>query len=123
VLKESGERSLWDKDWNMVVDVGANAGDSVRVAIINTGIDRSHPDLQDNIVGGAYVYYDPSSPGGASLIEADYDDTDGHGTKVAGVVCAVDKDPGAVGAAPHSGIFAIKLESSFFLHPEVDARY
>lgn len=51
---------------------------SVVVAILDSGVDSSHPDLKDKLVQG-YNFYDDN-----------YDTSDvyGHGTKVAGVVAA-----------------------------------
>ena len=54
------------------------AGSGLKVAIIDTGIDRHHPDLDANYAGG----YD--------FVNSDNDPTDdnGHGTNVAGVIAA-----------------------------------
>ena len=82
-VERIGARSLWDKDRNVIVDNDANAG-NLTVAIVNTGVDIDHPDLQDNIVGGLRVYWDFLYNRVAT--SEDYDDTDGHGTEVAGVI-------------------------------------
>jgi subtilisin len=80
----------------------ANRGDGVKVAILDTGIDTSHPDLQ---VSGGCNYtstgrkYDPSK----------YSDDNGHGTHVAGIVAALNNDKGVVGVAPGANLYAIKV--------------
>ncbi|MEK7495980.1 MAG: S8 family serine peptidase, partial [Patescibacteria group bacterium] len=57
-----------------------NAANPIKVAIVDTGIDISHPDLKDNIKGGmSAVGYTTS-----------YNDDNGHGTHVAGIVGAID---------------------------------
>jgi len=53
---------------------------SVTVALIDTGIDIDHPDLQANIIGGTNL-----RPGEDSN---DYNDPHGHGTAVAGIIGA-----------------------------------
>jgi thermitase len=52
---------------------------SITIAIIDTGIDPSHPDLSGKIVAG-YDFYDNDS---------DPTDTNGHGTHVSGISAAV----------------------------------
>jgi hypothetical protein len=70
----------------------------VDVAVIDTGIDTNHPDL--NVVGGARYL------AGGSITE--FDDDNGHGTEVAGVLAALDNDIGVVGVAPGARLWAIK---------------
>jgi hypothetical protein len=55
-----------------------STGDSVTVAVLDTGIDSDHPDLVDRLVGGRNVV---SGNG-------DIEDIHGHGTAVAGTVAA-----------------------------------
>lgn len=68
----------------------------VDVAVIDTGIDIDHPDL--NVAGG----YNCSR--GNS-----YDDGNGHGTHVAGTIGAYDNDFGVVGVAPGARVWAIRV--------------
>ena len=69
----------------------------VDIAVIDTGIDINHPDL--NVVGGTRTV--AGNP-------ADYDDDNGHGTEVAGVIAALDNNLGIVGAAPGARLWSIK---------------
>src|SRR5713101_1629987 len=55
----------------------ATPGVGVNVAVIDTGIDLTHPDLQANIVGGKNCSTGRS-----------FNDGNGHGTHVAGIVAA-----------------------------------
>lgn len=68
------------------------------VAILDTGIDRDHPDL--NVVGG----YNCTSSN-----RNRWDDTNGHGTHVAGIVGALDNNIGVVGVAPGVRLWSVKV--------------
>ena len=68
------------------------------VAIIDTGVDRNHPDL--NVVGG----YNCTGPN-----RDRWDDVDGHGTHVAGIVGALDNQFGVVGVAPGVRLWSVKV--------------
>ena len=68
-----------------------SSGRGIRVAIIDTGIDRTHPLFQGRIVGGVdYVTYDYDPTDVADGIDSDgdgqIDEAWGHGTHVAGLV-------------------------------------
>jgi subtilisin len=76
------------------VDVRVNAD----VAIVDTGIQPDHPDL--NVVGG---YNCSTTNRGA------WRDVEGHGTHVAGTVGALDNSIGAVGVAPGVRLYAVKI--------------
>lgn len=75
-------------------------GTGVNVAVIDTGIDVNHPDLAANIVGGTNC-----SKGGAS----NYNDGNGHGTHVAGIIGALDNGLGVVGMAPQAKLWAVRV--------------
>lgn len=68
----------------------ATRGEGVRVAVLDTGIDAGHPDL-DGAVEAARDFTD--SPRGA-------EDAQGHGTHVAGTIAARRNEQGVVGVAP-----------------------
>ncbi|KAI8473102.1 MAG: peptidase S8/S53 domain-containing protein [Monoraphidium minutum] len=79
----------------------ANLG--VAAAIIDTGVDRRHPDL--NVVGGKSFC--------SSEINSDpYKDGLGHGTHVAGILGAKNNGQGIIGAAPGIPIYSLKVLSS-----------
>ncbi|MEX0896011.1 MAG: S8 family serine peptidase [Patescibacteria group bacterium] len=71
----------------------------VRVAIVDTGIDYSHPDLRGRYVGGYDFANNDSDP---------FDDH-GHGTHVAGTVGADVDNGGWQGAAPQASLVAVKV--------------
>lgn len=74
------------------------AGRGVRVAVIDTGIDATHPDLAANVAGG----YDATGDGS-------WADDQGHGTHVAGTIAAVKDGKGVVGVAPAAKLFGVKV--------------
>ena len=77
------------------------AGDGVRVAILDTGIDLTHPDLTPNLdVGLGENCMTPGQPP---------QDGHGHGTHVAGTVAAADNDLGVIGVAPHARLVPFKV--------------
>ncbi|MFM7316759.1 MAG: S8 family serine peptidase, partial [bacterium] len=79
---------------------GAGSVD-VDVAIIDTGIDTTHPDL--NVVGGRNF---------TSRTATNYADGNGHGTHVAGTVAAKDNSIGVVGVAPGARLWAVRVLDS-----------
>ncbi|KAF0817692.1 hypothetical protein KIS4809_3509 [Bacillus sp. ZZV12-4809] len=76
-------------------------GDGIIVATIDTGVEKEHPDLKDNIISG-YNFTADDSPN----VFKDYT---GHGTHVAGIIAASDNGKGIVGVAPKSKILALKV--------------
>jgi subtilisin family serine protease len=84
-------------DWRVDVDV----------AVIDTGIDASHPDL--NVVSST------NCSGGApwrSSCKSGGTDDNGHGTHVAGTIGALDNGTGVVGVAPGARLWAVKVLDS-----------
>lgn len=77
-------------------------GSGVKIAILDSGIDYTHPDLNANYRGGFdFVNYD-----------SDPMDDFGHGTKVAGIIAAEDNNIGVLGVAPEASIYGIKVLGS-----------
>ena len=78
-------------------------GEGVTVAVLDTGADSDHPDLQDDLVPGAWHFLDQGATTGPGA-----EDGNGHGTHVAGIVTA----GGAVGrpgVAPDAGVLAVQV--------------
>jgi subtilisin family serine protease len=72
-------------------------GEDIKVAILDTGIDRDHPDLAD----GIRAVEDFTGDG--------VEDTNGHGTHCAGIVGARMNDTGFIGVAPKSELLIGKV--------------
>ena len=75
-------------------------GGSIKVAVIDTGIDTDHPDLTVSD-GVSFVSYTPS-----------YEDDNGHGTHCAGIIAAKHNDVGIKGVAPDVELYAVKVIDS-----------
>jgi hypothetical protein len=92
-----------DPDWG-VLKIEApevwetTTAEGLTVAVIDTGIDYTHPDLSARYAGGRNVINDTDDP---------FDDH-GHGTHVAGTIAADLNQAGLAGVAPQANIYAVK---------------
>ncbi len=96
VLPWGVDRIDADVVWNVYT------GSTVKVAVVDTGVDINHPDLQGNIRGGINTINPKKS----------YQDDNGHGTHVAGIIAAANNSIGVVGTAPQVQIYAVKVLNS-----------
>ncbi len=78
----------------------SNKGTNVQVAVVDTGILTTHPDLVGAIAGGY------NCTGGST---SNYVDQNGHGTHVSGTIAARSNSIGVVGVAPAAKLWAIKV--------------
>ncbi len=74
-------------------------GQGVTVAVVDTGVDLDHPDLQANLVTGKTFVSGTSMP----------DDDQGHGTHMAGIIAAVNNNGGIIGVAPEASLMPVKV--------------
>jgi len=83
-----------DKAW------GNSTGKYVKTAVVDTGIELRHPDLR--------VY------GGVNTINSrrSYNDDNGHGTHVAGIIAALKNSVGVIGVAYTAALFSVKVLGS-----------
>jgi len=88
-----------DKIWNH------STGKGVTVAVVDAGVDASHPDLKGQVLKGK----DVTDEGGSAQ-----EDTDGHGTAMAGLIAGRGHGPGGksgvMGLAPKSKILPIRFQ-------------
>lgn len=78
---------------------GGNTANPVKVGIIDTGISNKHPDLLANVKGGVNTIYSRKS----------WNDDNGHGSHVAGIIAAINNTSGVVGVAHQADLYAIKV--------------
>ncbi|MBI2035949.1 MAG: S8 family peptidase [Candidatus Liptonbacteria bacterium] len=76
-----------------------NNADPVKVVVLDTGISMSHPDLTSNVKGG----YNTINP------LKSWNDDNGHGSHVAGIIAASNNNIGVVGVAPLADLYAVKV--------------
>jgi subtilisin family serine protease len=94
-LSEGVDRIEGDRSSTRSGDGRGSIG--VNVAVIDTGTDASHPDL--NVVGGANCTNDKR---GVTV------DPGGHGTHVGGIIGELDNGIGAVGVAPGARLWSVR---------------
>jgi subtilisin family serine protease len=89
---------------------GVATGVGTTIAVVDSGIDAEHPDLQGKVQGGANcVGHDV--PGGC--IDGNWADDAGHGTHVAGIAAAITGNgQGVAGVAPGATLLAVKVLSN-----------
>ncbi|MBD3921809.1 S8 family peptidase [Paenibacillus sp. PR3] len=73
-------------------------GHKIRIGVVDTGVDFSHPDLRGSLARGINLL-------NRSLLPHD---DNGHGTHIAGTIAAANQLQGMIGVAPRSLIHPIK---------------
>ncbi|HPZ07852.1 MAG TPA: S8 family serine peptidase [Candidatus Eremiobacteraeota bacterium] len=81
---------------------GGSTGKGIRVAIVDSGIDVSHPSLKDSVKGGVEISIDNNKKIHISTPEV-ISDNFGHGTACAGIVRKI---------APQSELYSVKVTAS-----------
>ncbi len=113
-VKALGEQLVWgaakigaELVWGATVGAttlapGHLTGSGVKVAVIDTGMDYTHPDLKDNYAGGYNFVAATGNPM----------DDNGHGTHVSGIIAAEANGVGVVQTAPKARLYALKVLDS-----------
>jgi len=78
-------------------------GQGIIVAVMDTGVDGTHPDLQGQLVDGIEVRN--MTP----LLATANSDTDNHGTHCAGIIAAKNDGKGTVGLAYNAKIMPVRI--------------
>ncbi|EFL17985.1 serine protease [Streptomyces sp. C] len=102
------KKQIADRPWalqRVMLDAlwARTKGKGVRVAVIDTGVDRANPQLAGALdTGAGRDFIDPKGGDGTN-------DTVGHGTKVAGLIAArPQQGTGFVGLAPEATVIPIR---------------
>ena len=100
------ESQYWIADYGIDRAWSITRGAGVRIAIIDTGIDSSHPDLQGAVVGGTDVSGLGSSTG-QTPVGADRR----HGTMVASLAAGRGNNgaDGVIGSAPEAQLLSVSM--------------
>ncbi len=100
---------LFDLQWGLHAVKAPKAwaagqrGATVRVAVLDTGVDADHPDLAPNVNTALSTSFVEGQD-----FDNDFVDFD-HGSHVAGIVAAADNGVGVIGVAPEAEIVAVKV--------------
>ncbi|OEF99816.1 hypothetical protein BHF71_01170 [Vulcanibacillus modesticaldus] len=83
-----------------IFETDTTSANEIIIAILDTGIDLTHPDLKDNIVEGINLLNKDEPP----------QDDNGHGTNLAGIIAAISNNGiGISGMANNTKIMPIKV--------------
>ncbi|WP_018218303.1 type VII secretion-associated serine protease mycosin [Salinispora vitiensis] len=89
-------------------------GEGITVAVIDSGVDATHPDLKNNVLPGTDIYDDQSNG---------HKDRNGHGTGVASLIAGHGHGPngrdGVLGIAPKAKILPINVGETSAVKSEV----
>ena len=115
----STDDTYTDRQWHLVT-IGAeeawtiSTGAGALVAVVDSGVDLTHPDLSANLV--SYPDADMVEPDGAcggkprTCTQDGAQDKNGHGTHVAGIVAAVANNGiGVAGVAPAAKVLPVRV--------------
>lgn len=99
-----------------LVHTGGNTGAGRKIAVLDTGYNYNHPELNSSYLGGFDFVNNDSDPL----------DDQGHGSHVSGIITADGVSLNARGVAPDAGILALKVldeAGSGYFSDVVDAIY
>lgn len=111
------DASLWEKQWDIkrITNNGESyefgtGSHNVVVGIVDTGIDRDHPDLVGNLMTGSKNFVPAGGFRGTESAETGdpgaFDDKHGHGSHVAGSIAG---NGSILGVAPDTGIRSYRV--------------
>jgi subtilisin family serine protease len=98
-----GEDYYWHNEQILVPDAhqqGGQTGSNVRVAVLDTGIDGVHKNVEFH--GRIVAEFNATN-------ELTTGDLHGHGTHVAGLIAAASNNSGTIGVAPGAGLVVVRV--------------
>ena len=115
MIIESSNNPLFNQQWNLRDTINgydinvSNAwalsqGENVRVAVLDEGVELTHPDLIDNLLSG----YD-ATDGALGGVNGGNKSDDRHGTGCAGIIAAANNNIGVKGIAYKSKIIPVRI--------------
>ena len=87
------------------------SGTGIKVAVIDEGVDLTHPDLMDNLPVG-YDATDAAYGGSNGGYGGDYYVEDAHGTCCSGIIAAINNNIGTKGVSYNSKIIPVRIAYS-----------
>ncbi|MCP4763795.1 MAG: S8 family serine peptidase [archaeon] len=104
-VDDTEAEQVWGLAEDAVDIVGGYTGAGVKIAVLDSGIDYTHPELDANYKGGYdFVDFFPNP---------DAKDLAGHGTMCAGIIAAEDNDIGVIGVAPEADLYGVRIINSW----------
>ncbi len=97
------ERSWYLDAINVVAAQSYARGEGVTVAVVDTGVNATQPDLQGQVRGGVEIAAD------GRVVPDGRSDSDGHGTAMADLIAGSGRDGGIPGVAPGASILPVKI--------------
>lgn len=99
-LQEAIQKSGWHiTAFDLPNSWKKSKGEGVKVAVLDTGVDLDHHDLDKNLLPGKNFIDSSKNP----------DDDNSHGTHVAGIIAAENNEIGMIGVAPDAKIIPVKV--------------
>jgi len=97
-IRDVKANAVWGVDLSATAILpGRPTGAGVKVGVVDTGIDFTHPDLV--VAGGTNIINPRTQP----------EDDNGHGTFASGIIGARDNAIGIIGVAPECELYAVKV--------------
>ncbi|WP_413168108.1 S8 family serine peptidase [Capilliphycus salinus ALCB114379] len=117
------DKTAWGVEWVNAPEVWAQGytGENITVAVVDTGVDYTHPDLANNIwINPGEIadngiddddngYIDDIRGWNFSDSNNDPMDLNAHGTHVAGTIAAINNDSAVTGIAPDATIMPVQV--------------
>ena len=102
------DRQYWLDQFGFTSAWSSSQGEGVKVAIIDTGIDATHPSLRGSVVGGTDVSGLGANDGLTLVGTSNY-----HGTMVASILAGrgsfEDESSGVIGTAPKAQLLSVSM--------------